>query len=511
MLNSKTIYIVDDEPEILSMYQESIKEFISGVGVELFHSGADCVAKIEGGSYPDLVITDLKMPGMNGYVLAKKIFSIDARIPVLLNTAYGEIAAKAGGIEIGYRGIIDKGIPINDFIKSVERHLKETDFEGVDNYLRIDYEMLLKLDIAPFSTYVKLNDGKFVNLINSGDKVPREKIREYQIKGVNSYYIELLEYQDCKDTLYFPFRTTVFQIGQSLDFNVYIRGKDQMKKLIARNTQIVEGHLELLKKHSFKELFYDNLEEPQYLDYLDKVINSIVEDEKGNKDENKKIVFEYTGSKMNSVIKTKAGPNAEEIMGIAEILEIFTSKNKKANFYKLAQNFGDNNMQHHCIRVAFLCMGVIYKILQWRVTGEQKRLISQFDSSIHDGKEMRKMVITAAMTHDLGCVKSGDNDEDEYDCVQRSVELIEKRKAISPKIAEIVLQHKEMLDGSGGPSKLMKRQMSIYSQLLSLVNYYDELVSEENNKTDAIIDIQMNEGQFNQGLATILSAVVEGK
>ena len=83
----KRILVVDDEEGIRFLYKEELEE--EGYEVELAEGGEEALKKFSK-SKPDLVILDLKMPGMDGLEVLERIREQDKDIPVVICTAYGE-------------------------------------------------------------------------------------------------------------------------------------------------------------------------------------------------------------------------------------------------------------------------------------------------------------------------------------------------------------------------------------------------------------------------------------
>jgi len=83
----KKILVVDDEEFIRELYRDELVE--EGYRVELAENGAEALAKM-GTFRPDLVTLDVKMPGLDGIEVLRRIREKDASVPVLLVTAFGE-------------------------------------------------------------------------------------------------------------------------------------------------------------------------------------------------------------------------------------------------------------------------------------------------------------------------------------------------------------------------------------------------------------------------------------
>ncbi len=81
----KTILVVDDEEHIRLLYKEEFEE--EGYNVILAGSGEDALTQLAKGS-PDLVTLDIKMPGMDGITLARKIKDMRIDIPIIFISAY---------------------------------------------------------------------------------------------------------------------------------------------------------------------------------------------------------------------------------------------------------------------------------------------------------------------------------------------------------------------------------------------------------------------------------------
>ena len=79
------ILIADDERNIRRLYE---KEFLQeGYDVILAQNGSEAVEKARSEN-PDLVILDIRMPGMDGIEALGKILGVRNDLPVVLNTAF---------------------------------------------------------------------------------------------------------------------------------------------------------------------------------------------------------------------------------------------------------------------------------------------------------------------------------------------------------------------------------------------------------------------------------------
>ena len=84
------IWIADDDQAIRLILEESLGN--AGFATKLFSSGEELVKELEI-EKPDLVITDVQMPGMLGYDILKHIENNYDDLPVIIMTAFADMQA----------------------------------------------------------------------------------------------------------------------------------------------------------------------------------------------------------------------------------------------------------------------------------------------------------------------------------------------------------------------------------------------------------------------------------
>jgi two-component system response regulator GlrR len=82
------VLLVDDDASLLRLL--SLRLMAAGYDVLAVESGEQALAQLEG-YRPQLMITDLKMDGMDGMTLFERVRSCDPGLPVLILTAHGTI------------------------------------------------------------------------------------------------------------------------------------------------------------------------------------------------------------------------------------------------------------------------------------------------------------------------------------------------------------------------------------------------------------------------------------
>jgi DNA-binding NtrC family response regulator len=99
------IAIVDDEKDM----RQSISQWLalSGYDTETFASAEEAVGAV-GSDYPGIVISDIKMPGMDGIQLLRKLMGSDSALPVIMITGHGDVPMAVEAMRIGAFDFLEK-------------------------------------------------------------------------------------------------------------------------------------------------------------------------------------------------------------------------------------------------------------------------------------------------------------------------------------------------------------------------------------------------------------------
>ncbi|MCP3941900.1 MAG: response regulator [Desulfobacteraceae bacterium] len=112
---NETIMVVDDDKDIRNLTRELLENI--GYTAHSFQDGEKALAAFEENpDYFDLIITDMAMPRMTGYELAKRVLHIRSKMPIILCTGYSENITKHHAIEIGISRYLQKPLQNQDLL-----------------------------------------------------------------------------------------------------------------------------------------------------------------------------------------------------------------------------------------------------------------------------------------------------------------------------------------------------------------------------------------------------------
>jgi two-component system chemotaxis response regulator CheY len=120
---AKTIMLVDDSATIRMSVRTNLE--VAGFVVETAEDGVKALAQLEEGLKPDLIITDINMPNMDGLTLIKKIRELASFrfLPILTLTTEGQASKREQGKKMGVTGWLVKPIGGGDLLRIIKQVL----------------------------------------------------------------------------------------------------------------------------------------------------------------------------------------------------------------------------------------------------------------------------------------------------------------------------------------------------------------------------------------------------
>ena len=120
-MTQKTVLVVDDDPDLLKLL--ALRLGAAGYGVQTAESGERALAALAV-TRPDVVVTDLKMGGMDGLALFEAIQRTAPTLPVIILTAHGTIPDAVDATRRGVFGFLPKPFEGRELLAQVEQALR---------------------------------------------------------------------------------------------------------------------------------------------------------------------------------------------------------------------------------------------------------------------------------------------------------------------------------------------------------------------------------------------------
>src|SRR5205814_1548487 len=117
------VLIVDDDPALLAALPEALRLRMDGVTVDTADSGAAALDRIAAREY-EAIVTDIKMPGMDGLALLAEIRRRQPATPILIITGHGEYDLSVRALRAGAYDFIQKPIDRDRFVASLYRAIR---------------------------------------------------------------------------------------------------------------------------------------------------------------------------------------------------------------------------------------------------------------------------------------------------------------------------------------------------------------------------------------------------
>jgi len=138
-MKDKSVLIVDDEKNIRLTLSQALE--VLEVETDTAANGEEALAKLKGKEF-SLILLDLKMPGMDGMEVLRRVREIRPDIRVIILTAYGTVESAVEAMKLGAADFIQKPFAPEEIRELVSRVL---DREKIDEQKTVDYASSIEL------------------------------------------------------------------------------------------------------------------------------------------------------------------------------------------------------------------------------------------------------------------------------------------------------------------------------------------------------------------------------
>ena len=240
----RLLYVEDDlmtQEEISFFLKKYVKELIvakngeEGLALFLEHN-------------PDMIITDIQMPKMNGLEMSKKILEINPNIPIAITTAYSDSEYLMKAIELGIDKYILKPLHLSELLAVIQKglHLECEASKYYEEYINFIIDTNPTFMFILHSNEIEYMNKKFLELL-----------------GVDSLSTLNKEFENCKELFKFENIETnknyidYIMENPNQDFVVSLKNKE-CEYLYNRKFCVNYKHFESVNKSIFVFTEFDN-------------------------------------------------------------------------------------------------------------------------------------------------------------------------------------------------------------------------------------------------------------
>lgn len=458
----------------------------------------------------DIIISDINMDEINGLQLAQTVSELNSKIRIILMSGFISIIDQIKHFQMGIEKIITKPFDMDELISIIENPAEKNELPSI-NMIPVKVDSLLDANKISIDLYVQLADEKFIKIFHAKQNIDRPRLRQFLTQDVLFLYAKKEDYFNMDLSLYVPTRISTFKTSRVLNFNVFYIHGDEYKKLIPAGSTLNGNMLKILKDRLIKVLYIVDKDHALFLNYLDQTLDGYMQ--------NKEIAAEDKLVTSSKLIQARVQdvylyPTQENIIVLKKSqkhLIDFLKSNSSSIKDLLKLNEEDKGIHIHSSMVASLSYALLLEIIAMREDKEEKLKIRALDEYIFESDDIKEIIFTGALLHDLGKPLNQINNKttETINHAQVAYDKLSALNILHPKSLEIIIQHEEFCDGSGFPNKLKKTNISFFSQVVILVNYFDKLRrTQDLNTSDAIKEIKKIPEKFNKHLIPILERVV---
>lgn len=224
------LLLIDDEPDILRVLSRSLKA--DGYAVVCAQNGTEGITAFER-EKPDIVITDIKMPGMDGIEVLKKVKNLNVDAEVIIITGHGDIENAIEALKHGASDFINK--PVRDEALAIALKRAKEKFE-IRQQLKA-YTTDLERKISTATRELQRRSSFQINLIQSSNDGIVATDQDLKIVIFNPMAKKIFGYT-ASETINKMKAGELFPTELAAELQAALNGKEDARNLAWRETTI---------------------------------------------------------------------------------------------------------------------------------------------------------------------------------------------------------------------------------------------------------------------------------
>jgi CheY-like chemotaxis protein len=430
-MENKRIHLVDDEPILLELLAIHLSELFTDAQVSTSANGLDALEYLEKNPV-DIVVTDLKMPKMNGFGLIKEIVRRGWNIPIILHSSFAETLGQLDGIEAGVYGIVDKPTNYDVLAKEIEKALQGRE-ETPSNFLKLHVSNLMSRKYLPFDLYIRVNGHNFIHMFKKGEDFPRQKIVQYYGKGIDSYYVKREDFLNIEESIYVPVELYSLKAGARFDFSLYTLGPSYCyMEFLAPGQELTKEHCELLEHRFQSQVFIKERAEQQFYSYLNENILSILECDDLDLEAKVRFTLSYGINLLESTFGDFKAQDLQKLFTLRDVLDVYVRASQAKLLLDSEVKYSDFIYRDSLLSSLLALQGFDYLIGH----SDHQKFIKE-----HNFRELKDSIFLGALLKNVGKVhvslKEHLAETDAH--LDKALQIIENSEFLDEKVKSFIL------------------------------------------------------------------------
>jgi len=178
-MNNESVWIVDDDSSIRWVLQKALQA--ANIGCLSFENPEDLLLQLQSGQRPEVIVSDIRMPQMDGMTLLGEVHNTDPHIPVIIMTAHSDLDSAVNAYQSGAFEYLPKPFDIDEAVTLVQRALAHAREQSRQNQVPQDEAVTEIIGEAPamqevFRAIGRLSRSSISVLINGQSGTGKELV-----------------------------------------------------------------------------------------------------------------------------------------------------------------------------------------------------------------------------------------------------------------------------------------------------------------------------------------------
>jgi two-component system response regulator RegX3 len=130
----RSVLVVEDEEQMRTMLEDNLQ--FDGYRVTSVSSGEDALGELERSAYA-LVLLDVRLPGISGYDVCKRLRSRGTRVPVIMLTARNQEADRVTGLDVGADDYVSKPFSVRELLARIKALAKRAGLDASADHAQL--------------------------------------------------------------------------------------------------------------------------------------------------------------------------------------------------------------------------------------------------------------------------------------------------------------------------------------------------------------------------------------